>query len=221
MHRTIAGYEAADAALLLGEMPPLWVICCAFAKRCKPSETWLRSARRVPCYPRPPLNRMDAIMLRYLFAALLITAMPAAAESIDCRVIGIADGNTFSCRTDEGERLRVRMAETYAPELKQPYGSQARQALSGYVFGKKVQLTIKGRDEQNRTLARVRAGDIDVNSQMVRTGSAWAYRGQLDDRTLLDLEAVAREFRRGIWSLHKTEQQPPWEWRKEPHSGMR
>ncbi len=86
-------------------------------------------------------------MLRYLLAALLITAMPASAESVDCRVIGIADGNTFSCRTNVGERFRVRMAEIDTPELKQPYGSQARQALSDHIFGKNVTLVVKGRDD--------------------------------------------------------------------------
>ncbi|MGO8557840.1 hypothetical protein ACC724_39945, partial [Rhizobium ruizarguesonis] len=50
---------------------------------------------------------------------------------------------------------------------------------------------------------------------------AWAYRAQLKDHTLLDLEAVAREFKRGLWALHKTEQQPPWEWRKEMRSARR
>jgi|SRR3546814_629385 len=158
---------------------------------------------------------MDALMLRYLLAALLITAMPASAESFDCRVIGIADGNTFSCRTNVGERFRVRLAEIDTPELKQPYGSQARQALSDHIFGKNVTLKVKGRDDLGRTLARVGVGNIDVNSEMVRSGAAWAYRGHLDDRSLLDLEAVAREFRRGLWSLHKTEQQPPWEWREQ------
>lgn len=111
---------------------------------------------------------MDALMLRYLLAALLITAMPASAESLDCRVIGIADGNTFSCRTNVGGRLRVRLAEIDAPELKQPYGSQARQALSDHIFGKNVTFEVKGRDGLGRTLARVGVGNIDVNSEMVR-----------------------------------------------------
>ncbi len=154
-------------------------------------------------------------MLRYLLAALLITAMPASAESFDCRVIGIADGNTFSCRTNVGERFRVRLTEIDTPELKQPYGSQARQALSDHIFGKNVTLVVKGRDDLGRTLARVGVGNIDVNSEMVRSGAAGAYRRHLDDRSLLDLESVAREFRRGLWSLHKTEQQPPWEWREQ------
>lgn len=158
-------------------------------------------------------------MLRYLLAVLLVTALPASAEVLECRVIGIADGNSFSCRTVEGDRIRVRLAEVDAPELKQPYGGQARQALSGYIFSKNVELTVKGRDDLGRSLARVKVGNVDVNSEMVRTGAAWAYRGNLKDRKLLDLEAVAREFKRGLWSLQKSEQQPPWEWRKEMRSG--
>ncbi|MCQ4294485.1 thermonuclease family protein [Pseudomonas stutzeri] len=157
-------------------------------------------------------------MLRYLLAVLLVTALPASAESFECRVIGIADGNSFSCRTVEGDRIRIRLAEIDTPELRQPYGSQARQTLSSYVFGKNVELTVQGRDELGRTLARVKVANVDVNSEMVRTGAAWAYRGHLKDRTLLDLEAVAREFKRGLWSLHKSEQQPPWEWRKNMRS---
>ncbi|MFW9674711.1 thermonuclease family protein, partial [Vibrio parahaemolyticus] len=90
--------------------------------------------------PSPAPTEAIAPMLRCVLAALLLTALPASAQTTDCRVIGIADGNVFSCRTAEGDRLRVRMAEIDAPELKQPYGAQARQALSGYVFGKNVQL---------------------------------------------------------------------------------
>lgn len=153
-------------------------------------------------------------MLRSLLAALLVTAVPAFAESIDCRVIGIADADTFSCLTANGDQVRVRLAEIDAPELKQPYGDHARRALSGFIFGKDVTLIVQHRDRHGRRVARVKAADVDVNAEMVRTGAAWAYRANLRDRTLLDLEAVAREFKRGLWSLPKAEQQAPWEWSK-------
>ncbi len=162
--------------------------------------------------------RTDAVMLRAIATTLLITALPVSAASLDCRVTGIADGDTFSCVDATGEHIRVRLAEIDSPELKQPYGSQARQALASQVFGKTVTLTVKGRDDRGRTLARVKAGDRDINSELVRTGSAWVNRGHLDDRTLLNMEAVARELGRGLWSLPKADQQPPWEWRQQQRS---
>ncbi len=92
-------------------------------------------------------------MLRYFLTALLFTALPVAAESIDCRVIGLADGDTFSCLTAHKDQVRVRLAEIDAPELKQPYGNRARQALSGLVFGKDVTLHIQDLDRYGRTVA--------------------------------------------------------------------
>jgi len=158
-------------------------------------------------------------MLRYFLTALLFTALPVAAESIDCRVIGIADGDTFSCLTAHKDQVRVRLGEIDAPELKQPYGSRARQALSGLVFGKDVTLHVQDRDRYGRTVARVTVGNTDVNAEMVRTGAAWVYRDYLKDRNLLNLEAVAKEFKRGIWSLPKSEQEAPSEWRKAQRNG--
>lgn len=157
-------------------------------------------------------------MLRYLLAALLLAALPASAESIDCRVIGIADGDTFSCLTGKRDQVRVRLAGIDAPELGQPYGRRARQILSDLVFGKDVTLIVQDRDRYGRTVALVKVADVDVNAALVRTGAAWAYRAYLKDRTLLNLEAFAKEFERGLWSLPKSERQPPWEWRKAKHS---
>ncbi|WCX78433.1 thermonuclease family protein [Pseudomonas aeruginosa] len=158
-------------------------------------------------------------MLRYFLTALLFTALPVAAESIDCRVIGLADGDTFSCLTAHKDQVRVRLAEIDAPELKQPYGNRARQALSDLVFGKDVTLHIQDLDRYGRTVARVTVRNTDVNAEMVRTGAAWVYRDYLKDRSLLNLEAVAKEFKRGIWSLPKSEQVAPSEWRQAQRSG--
>ena len=165
------------------------------------------------------LTRTDAFMLRYLLAAILVISLPASAEFIDCRVIGIADGDTFTCLTGNKDQVRVRLAEIDAPEAKQPYGNRARQALSELIFGKNVTLIVQDRDRYGRTVARVKIAAVDVNAEMVRTGAAWAYRDYLKDGSLLNLEAVAKEFKRGIWSLSKTEQQAPWEWRKEKRNG--
>jgi len=159
-------------------------------------------------------------MLRYLLTALLCVALPAtAAETIDCRVVGISDGDTFTCLTANKQQVKVRMGEIDTPEKSQPYGTRARQALSDLVFGKDVTLNVQDRDRYGRTVARVMVGRMDVNAEMVRSGAAWAYRDYLKDRTLLDLEGTAKHFKRGLWSLPKSEQQAPWHWRKERRKG--
>jgi len=52
---------------------------------------------------------------------------------------------------------------------------------------------------------------------MVRTGNAWAYRKYLKDKSLLELEAIARAERRGLWGLPEAQQVPPWDWRRKKH----
>lgn len=47
---------------------------------------------------------------------------------------------------------------------------------------------------------------------MVREGHAWAYRDYLDDQSLLQDEAKARDDGIGLWSLPGPV--APWEWRR-------
>src|SRR5690606_20633433 len=61
---------------------------------------------------------------------------------------------------------------------------------------------------------RVHAGQVDVNAEMVRQGAAWVYRQYNRDKSLLSLEAEARQAKRGLWALPEAERVAPWEWRK-------
>lgn len=159
-------------------------------------------------------------MRSLLVAALLLAfALPSAAETINCRVVGVSDGDTFTCLTALKTQVKVRMGEIDTPESKQPYGTRAKQALSDLIFGKDVTLNVQDRDRYGRTVARVNVGSTDVNAEMVRIGAAWAYRDYLKDRTLIDLEATAKHFKRGLWSLPQAEQQAPWDWRKAKRTG--
>ncbi len=151
--------------------------------------------------------------------ALWIASAVAHAQDIQCKVVGISDGDTFTCLSAERKQVKVRMAEIDTPESKQPYGNKAKQALSSLIFGKDVTLHVQDVDRYGRTVATVQVGNVDVNAEMVRTGAAWAYRDFLKDQTLLNLEATAKHFKRGIWSLPKAEQQAPWDWRKNQRNG--
>ena len=157
--------------------------------------------------------------LKNLVFLLAFTATQTQAQDVSCSVVGISDGDTLTCLTSSREQIKVRLAEIDTPESRQPYGTKSKQALSDLAFGKDIVLQVQDVDRYGRTVARVKAGNTDVNAELVRLGAAWVYRDYLKDRTLLDLEATARHFKRGIWSLPKAEQQAPWEWRKGQRSG--
>ena len=149
-------------------------------------------------------------------SALLLAVFPlfATAQEIDCRVVGVHDGDTLTCLTAQKQQLKIRLAEIDTPESKQPYGNRAQQSLAAMVFGKDVRLNVQDTDRYGRKVARVYQGNTDANAEQVRQGSAWVYRQYLKDRSLLALEAEAKAAKRGLWALPESERQPPWEWRR-------
>lgn len=152
-----------------------------------------------------------------LFAAslLLTIASPLAlAADINCKVVGVHDGDTFTCLDSNKTQLKVRMAEIDTPESKQPYGTKSQQALSDLVFGKDVALKVQATDRYGRTVARAYVGSTDVNSELVAQGAAWVYRQYSKDKSLIGLEDQARKAKLGLWALPESERVPPWEWRK-------
>jgi endonuclease YncB( thermonuclease family) len=152
-----------------------------------------------------------------LFAATLLLTLTSPlvlAADISCKVVGVSDGDTFTCLTDAKRQVKVRMAEIDTPESKQPYGTRSRQALSDLVFGKTVVLKVQDTDRYGRTVARAYAGNTDVNAQLVSQGAAWVYRQYSKDRSLIGLEDQARKAKRGLWALPESERMPPWEWRR-------
>ena len=121
-------------------------------------------------------------------------------SNVNCRVVGIVDGDTFTCLTADNNRLRVRMNNIDAPEKSQAYGQKAKQALSSLIFNKSVSLKIKSKDRYGRSLADVTADGRNINKIMVSGGYAWAYRQYLSDDSYLVLENDARANKRGLWA---------------------
>lgn len=131
------------------------------------------------------------------------------------RVERVADGDTLTVRADD-DRVRVRLFEIDAPEHDQPGSSEARAALARKVDGKFVRVQVEAIDDYRRVVGKVWLGERDINRELVREGHAWVYRHYLEDRSLLDDEAAAREAGRGLWGL--PDPVAPWDWR---HNGRR
>jgi endonuclease YncB( thermonuclease family) len=151
-----------------------------------------------------------------LVALLSVLAVVEHEESpkFPGRVTRIVDADTIEVRLETGA-IRVRLHAIDAPELDQPWGPEATQALSKMVLGKNVALEPLEQDQDDRLVATVFLGKVAVNADLVRLGHAWAFRSEMtkSDEQLCELEGEARAARRGLWSLPRDQTQAPWEWR--------
>jgi endonuclease YncB( thermonuclease family) len=158
------------------------------------------------------MRRSLLLILTVVGLGVALAQPTRAGEVLVGRVVQVTDGDTFLLRTATGAEIWVRVAEIDAPEGDQPFGDQSRRALAALIAGRMVQVAVKELDAYGRTVGRPFTADRDICAQMVADGAAWAYRRYLTDATLLDAEAQARLYQRGLWGA-STEPVPPWEWR--------
>ena len=127
------------------------------------------------------------------------------------QVVNIANGDTLTVVIDY-KQVRVRLAEIDAPESKQPFGNRSKKSLSDLCFWSDAELTLKGKDQYGRKLARVSCNGVDVNTEQVKRGLAWVFDKYAKDPMLYKLQDEARSAKRGLWS--EKSPIPPWQWRK-------
>jgi micrococcal nuclease len=155
--------------------------------------------------------RLPAALLCAL--ALLVSAQPLLARSIEARVVSVADGDTVQVRSRGSEQEAVRLLYIDAPEHDQPGGREARRALQELVRVERVRIETRGRDRYGRTLGHLRRlpDGLDVNLELVRRGHAWANaRGAMRPRYEA-AEREARAARRGLWRAPNPVS--PYQWR--------
>lgn len=150
------------------------------------------------------------ILARAIVVGCLLAAQTVLAD-FSGKVVGASDGDTITVLKDR-EQVKVRLVEIDAPEKRQAFGNRSKQALSQLVHGKQVEIRDHGTDRYGRTLGRVYQSGLDVNAEMVRRGMAWVYVKYAKDQGLYQIEAEAREQRRGLWA--DKEPVAPWEWRR-------
>lgn len=132
-------------------------------------------------------------MLKKRTCAALAAGFVAVFASADCfawpgKVVGVQDGDTLTLLDQTNTQHTIRLALIDAPELEQPYGDRAKQALSRLVFGKTVEVEPETTDRYGRTVAVVLKEGANLNRKLVQEGSAWAYFKYLSDPTLMELQ---------------------------------
>lgn len=148
---------------------------------------------------------------------LLVALAPAWADTMSGVVFVVIDGDTVLFKPDSygaASRafLKIRLANIDAPEKDQPYGEAATRALSALVLNQRVEVTTVAIDAYGRTIAQIQLGAMQVNTELVRRGLAWAsaYRR---NAALKVVQRDAQQAARGLW--REAEPMPPWVWRRE------
>lgn len=156
---------------------------------------------------------MRLIATLIIAAALLASPhVHATDQAVLCKVVGVSDGDTMTCLTDEKRQIKVRLAQVDAPESGQPYGRKAKQALSNMVFGKRVMLIRRDTDRYGRMVATVMLDSKDINLSLVEMGMAWVYARYATDPAYFEAQRLAKARRMGLWA----EKHPvkPEDWRR-------
>ncbi|MBG7617020.1 MAG: thermonuclease family protein [Chloroflexi bacterium] len=151
-------------------------------------------------------------MNKLLTTLFFLLSLSVQAETLEGKVVKIADGDTLSLLTSPSRQVKVRLAGIDAPEKAQPFGNKAKKALAALTFQKQASVAVETEDRYGRTVGRVMVGGLDVNAELVRQGMAWVYRKYTSDQKLYALEVEAKLAKRGLWSSqHPIE---PWLWRR-------
>lgn len=168
--------------------------------------------------PKPAVGTTVVVLL----AVLALGTLPEAAQArqtVQGRVVGVADGDTITLLTDSREQIRVRLVGIDAPERTQPFSQASRKALSDAVFNKTVTVEGAKRDRYGRLLGVIRHEGRDINLMLIQEGWAWHMKpferqqSAAQRREYAAAEVAAREARRGLWA--DPNPQAPWEYRRQ------
>ena len=150
--------------------------------------------------------------MKQVLIALCLSLIPLAvwADSLQGKVIKVADGDTVTIVDDSGKQHRIRLAGIDAPEKDQPYGDISTQSLAELVSGKTVTIEYNKLDRYKRVVGKVLLdppGDVfcmaldcvknlDAGLEQIKKGLAWHYKkyqgGQSEEDRLLYSDAEKR-----------------------------
>lgn len=126
-------------------------------------------------------------------------------------VINVVDGDTLMVMR-EGVGRPVQLAGVDCPELKQPFGRQAKRHTVKLALKQEVTVKEEGPGTEGLIGVVTLPDGSVLGHELIRAGSCWWARPYRSDDALPLLEAEAHAAQRGLWA--EPEPVPPWEWRK-------
>lgn len=155
---------------------------------------------------RPPdqwIQAQSAIKLIAWVLLILMTFQATAAtrQAQSGVVTRVVDGDTLWVKTSGAQQaLKVRLQGIDAPEICQPGGVQAREALKRRVLGQSVTVTSGAHDDDGRTVGTLHMQGQDMARWLVAQGHAWVYSYRHKKGPYADELRQAQLARRGVFS---------------------
>jgi endonuclease YncB( thermonuclease family) len=151
------------------------------------------------------------------FILILLLPFLLYSETFTAEVIRVIDGDSVNAlRLPENKEVKLRLYGIDAPEWKQAYGKESKDALKGLLgTNTEISVNILDKDRYKRLICEIHLNnlDISVNEWMISEGNAWHYvKYAPDDINLKQAEENARNNKLGLWSYESPI--PPWEFRK-------
>jgi len=153
----------------------------------------------------------------FITAAILAFSITTFADTIQGRVVSIADGDTVTVLDAFNTEHRIRLMGIDAPEMQMPFGQWSKENLSNLVFGKQVIIEYSKQDRFGRAIGKIIVNGVDVNLEQIKAGMAWHYKrdqkeqSPVDRTSYAEAEVQARARHQGLWA--DKEPMPPWDWR--------
>ena len=132
--------------------------------------------------------------------ALALAFLLADPQTLVGKVVSVHDGDTITVVDGEKRQHKIRLASIDAPELGQPFGRRAKEALGELVAGESVEIRWSHKDRYGRIIGDVYLGKLWVNREIIEAGMAWNYRQFSKSKELQGAEDQAREKRVGLWT---------------------
>jgi endonuclease YncB( thermonuclease family) len=138
-------------------------------------------------------------------------------KTITGNVVAVHQGDTFTIQSvpPNTKLYKIRLSNIDTPEIRQPFGLQAKGFTTNRILGKEIQVEYNMVDFYGRLIGSVVLPQGDVlNEELVRAGLAWHYRVIPSPSGLLErLQYEAWRRKAGIWV--ESSPIPPWEFRRE------
>jgi len=152
-----------------------------------------------------------ALSLAGLMIAVVATLPALSWAEVVARVVTVHEGDRLTIYHD-GRSETIHLKDIDCPELKQPFGKQAKRTTAAYVGNRDVVVRGLTRDKQGRLSAEVFLHDgRNVGRELLKEGLAWWNRSASSDASVEVLEELARAEGKGLWSdPHPV---PPWKWK--------